>query len=68
VLVVVLLDDRKERAGSKFADAELMGIPYRVAIGGRGLAEGVLEVKARSGEMEKVPVERVTAHLLEKVG
>ncbi len=66
--VAVLLDDRKERAGSKFADAELMGIPYRVAIGGRGLAEGVLEVKARSGEMEKVPVERVTAHLLEKVG
>ena len=65
--IEVLLDDRKERAGSKFADAELMGIPYRVAIGGRGLQEGLLEVKARAGEMEKVPPDQVVAYLLERL-
>ena len=65
--VEVLIDDRKERAGSKFADAELMGIPYRVAIGGRGLAEGALEVKARTGEQASVPPDEVVAWLLERL-
>lgn len=43
----VLLDDRNERPGVKFADTELMGIPHRIVIGDRGLKEGTLEYKGR---------------------
>jgi len=43
-----LLDDRPERAGSKFADADLLGIPWRIVIGDRGLADGEVEVAARA--------------------
>ena len=43
----VLLDDRNERPGVKFADMELIGIPHRIVIGDRGLKEGQLEYKAR---------------------
>jgi prolyl-tRNA synthetase len=45
----VLLDDRGERPGVMFAEADLMGIPYRFVIGERGLAEGNVEFKARTG-------------------
>ncbi|MFC3419690.1 proline--tRNA ligase [Salinicoccus hispanicus] len=45
----VLYDDRKERAGVKFADSDLIGLPYRVVIG-RGAKEGKVEVKARRSE------------------
>ncbi len=44
----VLLDDRGERPGVMFAEADLMGIPYRLVIGERGLAEGNVEFKART--------------------
>jgi len=44
----VLVDDRDERAGVKFNDADLLGIPFRVTIGPRGLAAGKVEVKARN--------------------
>jgi prolyl-tRNA synthetase len=43
----VILDDRNERPGVKFADMELMGIPHRIVIGDRGLKEGTLEYKGR---------------------
>ena len=43
----VLLDDRDCRAGVKFKDADLIGVPLRVVIGERGLKEGKLEVKWR---------------------
>ena len=46
----VLLDDRNERPGVKFADMELMGIPHRIVIGDRGLKEGMLEYKGRNDE------------------
>ncbi|MEK9939470.1 MAG: His/Gly/Thr/Pro-type tRNA ligase C-terminal domain-containing protein, partial [Methylotenera sp.] len=46
--VDVLLDDRGERPGVMFAEADLMGIPYRFVIGERGLAEGNVEFKART--------------------
>ena len=46
--VDVLLDDRGERPGVMFAEADLMGIPHRLVIGERGLAEGVVEYKART--------------------
>ena len=53
----VLLDDRKQRPGFKFKDADLVGIPLRVVIGGRGLKEGVVEVRWRTAdEADKVPV------------
>jgi len=44
----VLLDDREERPGVKFADSELIGIPLRVTIGPRGLENGIAEVNDRS--------------------
>ena len=46
--VDVLYDDRDERAGAKFATADLIGIPYQVMAGPRGLAEGKVEVKKRA--------------------
>ena len=46
--VEVLYDDRDERAGGKFATADLIGIPWQVMVGPRGLAEGKVEVKARA--------------------
>jgi len=48
--VDVLLDDRDERAGFKFKDADLIGVPVRVTVGRRGLAEGVVELKLRGEE------------------
>lgn len=54
--VNVLLDDRNERPGVKFADMELIGIPHRVVIGDRALAEGNLEYKGRvDAESQLVP-------------
>ncbi len=47
--VDVLLDDRNERPGVLFADSELIGIPHRLVIGERNLAEGMVEYKARTG-------------------
>jgi prolyl-tRNA synthetase len=53
----VLLDDRDERPGVKFADMELIGIPHHVVIGERSLGAGMLEYKHRAGgEREEVPV------------
>ncbi len=46
----VLFDDRDERAGVKFKDADLIGIPLRIAVGKRGLAEGKVEWKLRRGK------------------
>ncbi|MBI5118582.1 proline--tRNA ligase [Candidatus Poribacteria bacterium] len=54
----VLLDDRDERPGVKFKDADLIGIPLRVTIGSRSLKQGKLEVRIRrTGEMQETPVE-----------
>jgi prolyl-tRNA synthetase len=46
--VEVLLDDRDERPGVKFKDADLVGIPFRVTVGPKGLAEGKVELLRRS--------------------
>ena len=46
--VDVLYDDRDQRPGVKFKDADLIGIPLRVVVGGRGLKEGKLELKWRT--------------------
>ena len=62
--VEVIIDDRAERAGVKFRDAELTGIPLRVTVGKRGLAEGVVEVTTRAtGETVKVGFGDVLAHV-----
>ncbi|MEJ7592831.1 MAG: proline--tRNA ligase [Planctomycetaceae bacterium] len=53
----VLMDDRDQRPGFKFKDADLIGIPLRVTIGGKGLAEGIAEVKLRSeSDAKKIPL------------
>ena len=59
--VEVLLDDRDARAGVKFADAELVGIPWRITVG-RALAEGAVELTDRTnGETQRVGVEDAAA-------
>jgi len=63
--VDVLLDDRDVRAGVKFKDADLIGIPLRVVIGGRGLKQGNFEVKWRwQEEPENVPVDQAVDEIL----
>ena len=58
--VDVLLDDRGERPGVMFAEADLMGIPHRLVIGERGLAEGNVEYKARvDAEAKPIPLATV---------
>jgi prolyl-tRNA synthetase len=60
--IEVLLDDRDERPGSKFKDADLIGIPLRIVVGARNLAEGKVELKhRRSGEVELIPVSEALA-------
>jgi prolyl-tRNA synthetase len=55
--VDVIIDDRAERPGVKFNDAELIGIPVRVTVGPRGLEAGVVEVAVRAtGAVDEVPI------------
>jgi prolyl-tRNA synthetase len=59
-----LWDDRDERAGVKFNDADLIGAPFQVVVGDKGLADGVVEVKTRkSGEKVRVRPSELIAHL-----
>jgi len=65
----VLLDDRDERAGVKFKDADLIGLPVRVTLGPRGLENGTAEVKARRDEKaDEVPLAEVPARVAAMVG
>nr|WP_249681360.1 proline--tRNA ligase [Roseococcus pinisoli] len=60
-----IYDDRSERAGVKFADADLMGFPWQVIVGPRGAAAGKVELKRRmTGEREELPIEEALAKLL----
>ncbi len=66
--IEVLLDDRDERPGSKFKDADLIGIPLRVTVGSRGVKEGALELQQRrSGEKTLVPVAEVASVVVKEV-
>ena len=66
--IEVLLDDRDERPGIKFKDADLIGIPLRVTVGARNLKEGNVELKARAdGEMVLVPLADVAVQLQQRV-
>jgi len=62
--VGVMYDDRDERAGVKFADMELIGLPWQLVVGPRGLKQGVVELQCRaSGAREELPVESALARL-----
>jgi prolyl-tRNA synthetase family II len=60
--VDAVIDDRPDHPGAKLTDVELVGIPYRLVVGPRGLAEGVVELTTRrTGETVRVPVDDAVA-------
>ncbi len=60
----VLMDDRNVRPGVKFKDADLIGFPYRIVLGGKGLKEGIAEVKPRTAEKpDKIQLDDVVTHV-----
>jgi prolyl-tRNA synthetase len=60
----VLIDDRVERPGVKFKDADLIGIPLRLTVGGKGLKEGVIEMKWRAQkDVAKIPLADAEARI-----
>ena len=64
----MLLDDREERAGVKFKDADLIGIPYRINVG-KKVAEGKVELVTRSASLsEDTAIAEVPAALRRKLG
>jgi len=64
----VLMDDRDERAGVKFKDADLTGIPWRIVIGEKNLKENMVEVKERrTGAVEKLKVDEAAATMAKKL-
>ncbi len=62
--VEVILDDRDERPGVKFKDADLVGFPIRVSIGEKSLANGEVEIKPRGGAMALVKTDEVVEKVL----
>ncbi len=63
--VEVLYDDRDERGGPKFATADLIGLPWQLVVGPKGIANGVVELKRRAtGEKTELPVADAVARLL----
>ncbi len=66
--IETVIDDRDERAGVKFNDADLIGWPFQVVVGKKGLAEGVIELKVRAtGERTMVPVDEAVARVADLV-
>ena len=61
--VEVLYDDRDERGGAKFATADLIGLPWQLIVGPKGVAAGTVEVKRRAGAREDMSVEAALARL-----
>jgi prolyl-tRNA synthetase len=67
--VEVLWDDRDERAGVKFNDADLIGAPYQAVIGDKGLAQGTVELKERkSGSVKRIPPGEILRQAKEGLG
>jgi len=63
--IEVLIDDRNERPGVMFADMDLIGLPYLLVVGDRGLKSGMLEFKnRRSGEKSEIPTDKVVETVL----
>jgi len=66
--IEVLLDDRNERGGVKFNDADMIGTPYHIIVGDKGLANNTIEIKDRkSGEKVHLPPDQVTGWLKEAI-
>jgi prolyl-tRNA synthetase len=65
--IEVILDDRDDRPGVKFKDADLIGFPFRIALGEKSLAKGEVEIKPRAGKLESVKIENAVERLLELV-
>jgi len=66
--VDVLIDDRDERPGVKFKDAELTGIPFRISVGSRDLSDGLVEVVSRAtGQRERVPADQAVEYVQERL-
>jgi prolyl-tRNA synthetase len=63
--IEVILDDRDDRPGVKFKDADLVGFPIRIAIGEKSLANGEVEIKVRGGELTPVTKESAVERVLE---
>jgi prolyl-tRNA synthetase len=67
--IETLLDDRDERPGVMFADMDLIGIPYRIVVGDRGLKTGEVEFKHRRDEKAtNVAIDDVVQHVRKKLG
>lgn len=63
-----IIDDRDVRPGVKFMDADLIGVPYRITVGAKGLKDGIVEVKERAtGSIEKVSPDEVVAYCRSKI-
>jgi prolyl-tRNA synthetase len=65
--VEVILDDRDDRPGVKFKDADLVGFPIRLSIGEKSLAKGEVEIKPRGGTVTPVKIEEAAARVIELV-
>jgi prolyl-tRNA synthetase len=66
--IEVILDDRDERPGVKFKDADLVGIPYRITVGPKGVEAGTAEFKRRrGGEVREVAIARAADAAIEAV-
>jgi prolyl-tRNA synthetase len=63
----VILDDRDDRPGVKFKDADLVGFPIRISIGEKSLAKGEVEIKVRGAEMVALPKEQAVERVLQMV-
>lgn len=67
--IEVMIDDRSESPGVKFKDADLLGIPYRIVVGKKGLEKGEVEIKERkTGQVTPVKKEKAVEVLLSKMG
>jgi prolyl-tRNA synthetase len=66
--VETLIDDRDERPGAKFKDADLIGVPLRVTVGEKGLRDGIVELRdRRSGQVDRVPLADAAAECRRRV-
>ena len=63
--IEVLIDDRDARPGVKFKDADLLGIPIRITIGKKSLADGNVEIKLRTeSEIKKIPIDKAPEEIV----
>ena len=66
--IEVIVDDRKERPGVKFNEADLFGFPYQVVCGKRGIKNGVVEIKERAtGERQEIAIDEAVDELVEAI-